>query len=157
MKTAVRSPFHVFFVLIKKYLNLPAGVLHPSPHSTWWPSDELSLAHHCLTYTTWGAQNGHSTPGFSPDKKSWAKRDREFLWSGPPLLSSPITFAAKLSPVFLYKCFGCSEELAVVGSVLPAPEEDRRLHTGPVLLWGQADFAPVSLSPMFLQECPCLA
>lgn len=157
METAARSPFHMLFVLINKDLNLPAGVLHPSPCLAWWPSDEICLASHCLTYTTWGAQNGHNTPGVSPEKRSWAKGDREFLWSGPPLLSSQTNFTARLCPFFLYECFGCREELAIVGSLLPAPEEDRRMYTGPVFLWGQVDFSPVSLSPIFLQKHPCLA
>lgn len=34
-------------------------------------------------------------------------------------------FVGKLSPVFLENCFGCSEEFAVVGSMLPTPEQGR--------------------------------
>lgn len=98
--SSVRSPFHVPFVLMNKDLNLPAGVLHPSPCWTWW----LSLASHCLTYTTWGAQNGHSTPGFSPSQ-SWEEGDREFLWSGPPLFSWPTPFVWNYLQFFFINVF----------------------------------------------------
>lgn len=136
-ETTVRSPFHMPFILMNKDLNLPSGVLHPSPCSAWWPSDELSLASHCLTYTTWGAQNGHSTPGFSPSW-SWAEVDREFLWPEPPHVSSP-TLCCKIISSFSLQCFGCSEELAIAEIMTTAPEEDRNGQEDahrPVLLWG---------------------